>query len=57
MKTLAALSANGFVPVLEVVSVIMADQLSRFFSVSPLTAIINSEVFTDVATSVNVDRT
>lgn len=62
MKTLATLSANGFEAVFEVVSVIMVDQLSRvffffFFSRFPLTAIINSEVFTDIATSVKVDGT
>lgn len=59
MKTLATLSANGFEAVFEVVSVIMVDQLSRvfFFFRFPLTAIINSEVFTDIATSVKVDGT
>lgn len=61
MKTLATLSANGFEAVFEVVSVIMVDQLSRFFLFCffffrfPLTAIINSEVFTDIATSAKVD--
>lgn len=59
MKTLASLSANGFEAVyIEVVSVIMVDQLGRFFfSRFPLTAIIHCEVFTDIATSVEVDGT
>lgn len=58
MKTLATLSANGFEAVyIEVVYVITADQLGRFFFRFPLTAIIHSEVFTDIATSMKVDRT
>lgn len=53
MKTLAALTANGFGAVyIEVVSVIVVDQLGLFFFFPllslarfPLTAIIHSEVF------------
>lgn len=56
------LSANGFEAVYgEVVSLIMVDQLGLFFFFrtppSSWRAIIHSEVFIDIATSVEVDGT
>ena len=72
MKTLAALTANGFGAVyIEVASVIVVDQLGRFFFFSfffffllsslslgfPWRQLYTVRFFTDIATSVKVDGT